>query len=100
MEKIFNSLTDMDWGWFPFKSLRPQKNELMSNSLLLKMSFAFGGLYGILYFLYLQKTQQLALNPDGFKIIGFLIVGFFFGYKSTFAHFWNKRALRLQKESE
>ena len=25
MEKIFNSLSNMDLGWFPFKSLRLQK---------------------------------------------------------------------------
>ena len=73
MEKIFNSLSNMDWGWFPFKSLRLQ-NELISNSLLLKMSFAFGRLYGVLY---LQKTQQLNFNPDYIKIIGIVIAGFF-----------------------
>ena len=34
MEKLFNSLTDINYGWWPFLKLRPQKNEIMTNKLL------------------------------------------------------------------
>jgi hypothetical protein len=96
-ENFMNWLTDMDWGWWPVVSLRPQKNQDIDNKVLLKLSLVFGSAVGLLAF-FLQETRY----RSAFSFVSLLIylaagmIAFFFGYKISFAYFWNRRARRLR----
>ncbi len=96
IEDFMNKLTDMDSGWWPFLHLRPQKDKEIDNAALLKMSWYYGPLYGLL----LALLESFLTRQFSFwSIVGnivFMSIFFFAGYKFTFAIFWNNRARRLQ----
>lgn len=95
---FMNKLTDMDWGWWPFLFLRPEKNEHMTTLLVLKMSLLFGSFYGLLFGIYIfTKTNSFL---DIIEVIVFFIIFFFIFYRLTFAIFWNIRAKKLIKKGE
>ena len=91
-----NSLTDQNWGWRPFLFLRPDKNQDISNAVLLKMSFYFGSSVAVLLLL-LRFLIERTITPVS---IAAVVLGcwlaFFLAYKFTFAIFWNRRARRLR----
>lgn len=92
-----NWLTDMDWGWWPAVSLRPQKDRDIDNKVLIKLSLLFGAAVGLIAFLLEQTRYRSAFNFVALLI--YLAAGiflFFFGYKVSFAYFWNRRARRLR----
>lgn len=97
IEDFMNRLNDMDWGWWPLVSLRPPKDREIDNRLLLKLSPVFGGVSGLIGFLYCvmrHLTPATAGRAVFFYLIGCAV--FFVVYKFTFAHFWNRRARRLR----
>jgi len=100
-EDAMNWLTDMDGGWWPFLRLRPARNQPMDNARLLRMSFHFGPLYGLLVFFWYLFVGFVPSSPVWavFCVLGF-VAFFFIGYKFTFAIFWNRRAVRLQAEEK
>lgn len=85
---LMNSLTDMDWGWWPFLFLRPQKNEYMNTVVVMRISAFFGTFAGV----------GIGILQRGFSLSGiaeaivFVTIFFFVVYRLTFAVFWNMRA--------
>ena len=101
VEDFMNWLTDMDWGWWPVVSLRPQKKQDIDNSVLLKISPVFGtatGLIPLLCFSFLHMVTITATKVASFYALGCVI--FFVGYKFSFAYFWNRRARRFRSQAQ
>ena len=48
LEKLMNWLSDMDWSWWPFLFLRPRKDEVMTNLIVLKISLCSGTIGGLI----------------------------------------------------
>lgn len=95
MENFMNKLTDMDWGWWPFIKLRPNKDQIMTSLHVAKMALYFGGLYGILlYFVFRAQRHGFDITHLAIYTTVMVIVFFIF-YRFTFAYFWNVRATRL-----
>ena len=91
-----NSLTDKDWGWWPFLFLRPRKEADIDNVLLLKMACCFGPLVtAFVLFVRFTLREPITTASAGVCVVG-CSIAFFIGYKLTFAIFWNRRARRLR----
>ena len=91
-----NSLTDQDWGWRPFLFLRPDKEQDMTNTLLLKMTFCFGSSLAALLLLLRWLVEHTITPACIAAVVVGCWVGFLLAYKFTFAIFWNRRARRLR----
>jgi hypothetical protein len=89
IESFMNQLSDMDWGWWPFLFLRPDKTEDMTTLLVAKMSLYYGLPIGVV----------LALLFWEWWSIPFMIIFFFVFYRITFAATWNRRAQRLRNHA-
>jgi len=97
LENFMNWLTDMDWGWWPVVSLRPEKDRDIDNKVLLQISPIFGSVFGLLGFLLSEARPHAVLSITSLTIcMLFGVVVFFVSYKVTFAYFWNQRARRLR----
>lgn len=96
MENFLNRLTDMDWGWWPFISLRPNKNEEMNNTRVAKIAAYFGGVYGALLYLAFIFPKNGFNHIEVAASVLSLIFFFFVFYRFSFAYSRNKRAKRLQ----
>lgn len=101
MEEIINfanRLTDMDWGWWPFLFLRPEKNEKMTTAVVAKMALYFGSLGGVIAYVLVVALGR----PGGIFLFLTILVGFmiffFVIYRLTFAICWNYRAERIKLE--
>ena len=97
IEDFMNRLTDMDWGWWPVVSMRPPQNRDIDDKVILKISPIFGSPLGLLLFVIFRSGKSAPVAACVFLVA--MIVGcavFFVTYKSTFAHFWNRRAKRLR----
>jgi hypothetical protein len=95
----------MDWGWWPVLFLRPPKDQEMDDRMLLKLTFVFGSLVGVLFMLVflLGTTASLTFGDIVLFIVFCLFLGwtlYFLIYKLTFAYFWNRRARRLRARWE
>ena len=97
LEQIMNSLSDQDWGWWPFLFLRPEQDEYMDNILVLKLTLYYGLFFSIVGILFLSATGVELMVQQ--LIVGVLLfhVFFFALYRVSFATMWNRRASRLQK---
>jgi len=98
LENFMNALSDMDWGWWPVRFLRPPKNKDIDNLVLLKLTFFFGPVMGLAVFL-LRLGRMEKVTPGG--VAAYFLFGcvlFFVFYKFTFAYFWNRRARRLRAD--
>lgn len=96
IEDIMNRMTDMDWGWWPLLRLRPSKDRDIDNPVLLRLTLFFGPFVGICAILVITLLYRL---PPLLYLVCALpaaCLGFFFGYKFSFALFWNRRAARLR----
>ncbi|MFA6971486.1 MAG: hypothetical protein WC208_08815 [Gallionella sp.] len=103
LENLMNRLSDMDSSWWPFLHLRPATDQLIDNSLLLKISIYNGPVYGgiLSFILVLPEIQDLSLLDVAANAIFYTAlfpVLFFVTYKYTFALFWNRRARCLQDQ--
>ncbi|HSW61561.1 MAG TPA: hypothetical protein VLJ60_12235, partial [bacterium] len=100
LENYMNFSSDMDSLWWPFLMLRPQKDERISNRLLIKMSLYFGIFYGVIYgiflgiFLYMKNISYLYIILSISAFVICFIIYFFLACKTTFVLFWNRRAER------
>ena len=93
-----NKLTDMEWGWWPFLGLRPKKEAVMNTRLLLKITALFGSLSGALgLFIIHLRYDDVSLIGAGLAVVS-AYLGFFFGYRFTFARAWNARAAELNRQ--
>lgn len=93
IESFLNDLSDMDMLWWPFLFLRPQKNEFMTNKVLLKVTLYYGFTVAILLGL-IQYCRGFEYN-DVFIYMVLFILFFFVLFKFSFAYFWNRRAQKL-----
>jgi hypothetical protein len=104
IEYFMNWLTDMDWGWEPYLSLRPPKDRDIDNRIILKLARFFGCGPALIVFLgaafeHIRPFTVLhvaILLLLGCALVLLCFVGFFVIYKFTFAYFWNCRARRLR----
>lgn len=97
LEHFVNRLTDMDWGWWPFLHLRPNRDQDIDDRLLARMSLYYGSTYGAVL------AGYFALHGTGpftfwhfVRVVVFFMVAFFVFYRITFAYYWNRRAARLR----
>jgi hypothetical protein len=100
LENFMNRLTDADWGGWPVVFLRPPKDRDIDTAVLLRMTCVFGIGAGLLAIAFMF-SNGIPLNPV--RVLLTLLVGcvgFFFVYRVTFAHFWNRRAKRLRETDE
>ncbi len=98
IENFMNTLTDMDWGWWPVLSLRPTKDKDIDNVIVLKMTLIYGSIAGALSALLISLLSggiTLGVLSFAFPLAWLL---FFIGYKVTVVYFWNRRARRLRSE--
>jgi hypothetical protein len=93
---MMNWLTDQDWGWRPFLFLRPGRDRDMRNPLLLKMALCYGSTLAVLLLLLRFSVEHTITAASTVAVVFFCWIGFFLGYKFTFAIFWNRRARRLR----
>ena len=102
MINLLNALTDMDWGWWPFLSLRPKQHELMTTKRVALMSVAFSGVYGTLLVVLLAlASREVSLGGFLKMLLWFNVTMaalFFVMYRLIFAVAWNVRAKRLASE--
>jgi hypothetical protein len=97
IEDFMNWLTDMDWGWWPFVSLRPPRDRDMDNRFLLKLSPLVGGITTLIFLVYLNLQHRTSFTVARVAAIFLSFsVACFVIYKLTFAYFWNRRARRLR----
>lgn len=104
LEDFMNNLTDKDWGWWPYVSLRPDKDEEMDNKFLLRLTLYYTPVMGTIYVFTLLLMPQNRLFGIESRILSIsvamilMMVFFFIAYRLTFAFTWNKRARRLHKQ--
>ena len=100
VEDFMNTLSDVDWLWWPVLFLRPQKNKDIDNLLLLKIS-CFGGpaTSCVSFLLSLPCVITMSATDIAYYILYCVVASnviFYFVYKYTFTLFWNRRARRLR----
>lgn len=99
IEAFANHLSDMDWGWWPLRSLRPARDQEISQSLILKLCAVHATVLGLLFAgLYYWRMPDATL---GGAVKAFLFGWFLFYlcYKYLCVPFWNRRARRLRTAS-
>ena len=98
LEDLMNSLTDMDWGWWPAVFLRPPKHKDMDTVVLLKMTCFFGPMTALVVLLgRVVRMGRVTLSATDLLLCCVL---FFVLYRFTFAVAWNRRARRLRDTQE
>jgi hypothetical protein len=103
LEQFLNRLTDQDWGWWPFVSLRPKRDEKMTTDYVAKIALVYGSIGGFVFSVVVILLGSLYGGPPPFHdavwmvviFTALLIVFFIPGYRLTFAVAWNRRAERL-----
>ena len=93
-----NALTDKDWGWWPFLSLRPKQTELMTTGRVALISVAFGGFYGPLLAAVFSFGRGASLGSFLEMLLRVVVLAppvFFLTYRLSFAVAWNIRAKKL-----
>ena len=95
-EKLFNSLNDTDWLWWPVLKWRPALNEVFSNRLVFKVLIVAAVIVLPLLALIIHALYG-QLDPASFGIAAFsgLLAAYLF-LKFGFAAAWNRRTKRLR----
>jgi len=103
LEDSINALTDMDWQWYPYLSLRPEKHETMDSLYLCKVTAYYApvfGVFSVLLMFILPGIYFLGIpSPIRGLVVSliFFAVLFFLGMRLIVAPAWNSRAKRLNK---
>ena len=98
MINLLNAMTDMDWGWWPFLSLRPKQDELMTTKRVALMSVAFSAFYGPLLAAVISFGRGDSLGRFLQMLLVLVVLMppcFFLTYRLIFAVAWNIRAKKL-----
>ena len=104
LEDIMNKMTDTDAGWWPYISLRPEKDEVMDNKFVLRLTLYYTPIFGAFYvfvLVFFPQQQFPGIEPRLLVYAGILIffmAFFFLGFRLTSAVAWNSRARRLRKQ--
>ena len=89
MNQFFNKINDQKSSWFPLSHLKPQKHELIKGGVILRLTFFYGVVTGMLVALMEGNLNNaLAISVDILK--GW--IAFYLFFKFTFARAWNERA--------
>jgi hypothetical protein len=96
LEELFNELSDMDLGWWPFLFLRPRQADRIASDRCLALAALNGIPLGLLLDLLMRYSPpdewvHPAVLPLGITLVLFLV------HRFTFALFWNRRAERLRR---
>jgi hypothetical protein len=103
IEELLNRLTDQDWGWWPFVSLRPKPDEKMTTDYVGKIAFVFGSIGGfVLGGVFILLDSFYGGLPGFSEAIRTVVmvtmlttIVFIPVHRLTFAVAWNRRAERL-----
>ncbi len=100
MHEFFNSLSDMDSGWWPFLFMRPSSPETrMGNRRVAQIA----ALYGIFAAMFANAVIALSGESARVSVLTFPLLTtfvFFVLFRFTFAWSWNARADGLRGRSE
>ncbi len=94
-EDRINALSDQDWAWWPLLSLRPRRDEALSEMRLFVIAIVFGGLCAAaaVVLLWLLFGPPLWLAAASIAAITFAL--FYVVARLTLFRSWNRRAARL-----
>ena len=100
-DRFLNSVSDSGPLWSPFPFVRMEKHEHIDNLRILAHTPVFGTMMGLGPILTYMLMTSSAVSPEyTIGTLGLAMVGFFIGYRLTFARSWNRRAELLRKSSE
>jgi uncharacterized membrane protein YdfJ with MMPL/SSD domain len=94
LHEFFNSISDLDSGWWPFLFMRPAPEMRMGN----RRVAAIAALYGIFAAMFANAVLTVAGEAPRLSVITFPVLttfGFFVVFRFTVAWSWNARAARL-----
>lgn len=103
LEYGINSINDMDWQWYPYLDLRPEKHEKMTTPFLLRMMtlhLPSMVLFSLITLVFLPPVSILGLAPPISMLLlsmAYFLGGYFLVMRLIFAPAWNSRAERLTK---
>lgn len=94
-----NALSDQDWAWWPLLSLRPRREEALSQARLLVIALVFGGACAVasalLYWLLFDPPLVLgAVSIAAVTLALFYVAAYLTLYRS-----WNHRAVLLRRDA-
>lgn len=94
-----NALSDQDWAWWPLLSLRPQRDQALSQARLLVITLIFGGACAVasalLYWLLFDPPLLLAAASIAAVTLAlFYVAAYLSLYRS-----WNHRAGQLRRDA-
>lgn len=94
-----NALSDQDWAWWPLLSLRPRRDEALSQARLLLIALVFGGACAaasaLLYWLLFDPPLLLA----AVSIAAVTLALFYAAAYLTLYRSWNHRAQTLRRDA-
>jgi len=95
LEDRINALSDQDWAWWPLLSLRPRRDEPLSEARLFLIAIVFGGLCAAasVVLLWLLFGPPLPLAAAAIAAVTFVL--FYVAARFTLFRSWNRRAARL-----
>jgi hypothetical protein len=96
LEELFNELSDMDLGWWPFVFLRPARDQRMTGHRCLILAVLNGLPLGLFLDLLMRYSPEDEWVHPAVLPLGITLALFFF-HRFTFAFFWNRRADRLKR---
>lgn len=94
-EDRINALSDQDWAWWPLLTLRPRREQAISEARLLLIALLFGGFCAVagVLLLYLLLGELL---PQAAAVVVLLSLAVFYSaLRLTLFRSWNRRAARL-----
>lgn len=94
-----NALSDQDWAWWPLLTLRPPREETLSQARLLVIALVFGGACAVasalLYWLLFDPPLVVAaVSIAAVTLSLFYAAAYFTLYRS-----WNHRAVQLRRDA-
>lgn len=96
IQNRLNHLSDLDWGWWPFLRIRPERNQAMSWSCLALMSIVYRTLAAALATIFFPAISAIA-SPRTIAILAGSIAALLLGSATAFRWAWNARASSLNE---
>ena len=100
IQHYHNKASDTDLIWFPFKFLRPLKNEEITVALTLKLTLCFTLYTFLLYVIKVWITSQSFHPHDSLMFFLFTCCAFFIHFNTVTRFFWNRRAKKIHSNGE
>lgn len=95
LELLANRVTDLDWAWWPFISLRPPARIPITTLGVARMAIFFGPILSLGLMFGISGLRHSFDVGIGLAGLCALNLTSFALYRITFAFFWNRRAARL-----